>query len=118
MKLIDIVQRDGVLDNVNRMGAYFREGLLRLQRDFPEIGDIRQLGLHIGIEMVQDPQSKKPLIDETKALRDEAMKRGVIFGLAGVRKNLLKIKPPLIINEAEAQYALDVLSQTLKAVLR
>ncbi|MCX7824506.1 MAG: aminotransferase class III-fold pyridoxal phosphate-dependent enzyme [Verrucomicrobiae bacterium] len=118
LKLLHIIARDKILDNVNRMGAYLKEGLLRLQREFPEIGDIRQIGLHIGVEFVRDPESKEPLDAETRAIRDEGIRRGVIFGLAGVRKNLLKIKPPLIITEGECDEVLRVLREAMKAVLR
>lgn len=118
IKLIEVVERERILDHVNRIGDYFKGKLIELQKEFPEIGDIRQVGLHIGLEFVKDPESKTPLFEETKKIRDEAMKRGVIFGLAGVRKNLLKIKPPLIINQSEADEVLDVLYQSLKEVLR
>ena len=117
-KLIEIVQRDNLLEHTVQMGEYLAKGLKVLQQQFPEIGDIRQVGLHIGIELVKDPQSKAPLNAQTKQLRDEAMRRGAIFGLAGVRKNLLKIKPPLIINRSEADEVLDKLGQTLYAVFR
>ncbi len=118
LKLIDIIERDKVLDNVNKMGDHLKEGLLRLQRTFSEIGDIRQVGLHVGVEFVRDPEGKEPLFEKTKRIRDEAMKRGVIFGLAGVRRNLLKIKPPLIVSEQECDEVIKVLGDTLKAVLR
>ena len=118
LKLIDIIERDRVIDNVNEMGAYLREGLAKLQREFPEMGDIRQAGLHIGVEFVKDPEGKEPLFEETKLIRAEGMKRGAIFGLAGVRRNLLKIKPPLIISREECDEVLRILSDTLKAVLR
>jgi 4-aminobutyrate aminotransferase-like enzyme len=116
-KLIEIVQRDHLLDNVNKMGKYFKDGLVQLQQEFPEIGDIRQAGLHIGIEMVIDPVTKKPLNAGTKKIRDEAMNRGVILGLAGVKKNVLKIKPPLIINKSEADQVLTTLRESLEVVL-
>ena len=118
LKLIDIIERDKILDNVNKMGAHLKEGLLRLQRDYPEIGDIRQVGLHVGVEFVKDPEGKEPIYDETKRIRDEAMERGVIFGLAGVRRNLLKIKPALIVTEQECDEVIKVLGETLNAVLR
>ena len=118
IKLIEIVQRDRLLEHANRMGERLRCGLAELQKDFPEIGDIRQVGLHIGIEMVADPAGKRPLDQETRKIRDGAMARGVIFGLAGVRKNLLKIKPPLIIQPQEADEVLGVLRDTLQEVLR
>ena len=118
IKLIEIVQRDKLLDHTNRMGSYFRKALTGLQKDYPEIGDIRQVGLHIGIELVADPQTKRPLDRPTRQIRDVAMRRGAIFGLAGVRKNLLKIKPPLIIQQDEADEVLAILGETLREVLR
>ena len=44
LKMLQIIERDKILDNVNRMGAYLKDGLLRWQREFPEMGDIRQVG--------------------------------------------------------------------------
>ena len=117
LKMLEIIERDGVLDNVNRMGAYLKEGLLRLQREFPEMGDVRQIGLHIGVEFVKDPDGKQPLEEQTKRIRDEGIKRGAIFGLAGVRGNLLKIKPPLIIQQDECDEVLRLLGESIRAVL-
>jgi 4-aminobutyrate aminotransferase-like enzyme len=117
-KLIEIVQRDDLLGNINHIGARLRAGLIDLQRRFPEIGDIRQDGLHIGIELIEDPDTKVPLDTGTRQIRDEAMRRGVIFGLAGVRRNVLKVKPPLIINDSEADEVLGVLDAAMAAVLR
>jgi 4-aminobutyrate aminotransferase-like enzyme len=115
---IEIIQRDNILDNVNKIGVRIKDGLVRLQKSYPEIGNIRQVGLHIGVEFVKDPDTKEPLNEQTAAIRNDAMPRGVLFGLAGVRKNLLKIKPPLIINESEADEVLVVLEKSLNAVLR
>lgn len=118
IKLIEIVQRDKLLAHANAMGEHLRQGLVALQKEFPEIGDIRQAGLHVGIELVNDPEGKKPLDHEARKVRDAAMARGVIFGLAGVRKNLLKIKPPLIIQPSETDEVLGVLREALREVLR
>lgn len=109
---------NGVLENTTRMGEYMRTGLKELQREFPEIGDIRVAGLHIGIEFVRDPESKEPLINEGKAIREEGIRAGVIFGLGGVRKNVLKIKPPLIIKQAECDEVLEKLRVAVTRVLR
>lgn len=116
-KLIDLLA-DGVLENCRRQGAYLKDGLLALQKDYPEIGDVRQAGLHIGVELVRDPESKEPLAEEGPAVRTEAMARGLLLGLAGPRRNIFKVKPPLIVTQDECDEILDKLGQALHAVLR
>ncbi len=108
----------GVLDNCNKMGNYIGDKIKSMMKDYPEIGDVRQLGMHIGVEFVKDPKSKEPLPSETVAIRDAGFKNGIIFGLGGVLKNVLKVKPPLIINQAEADEVLGKLEKSMKAVLR
>ncbi len=116
-KLIDILE-DGVLENVTKMGGYLRGRLEELQKEFPEIGDIRQAGLHIGVELVKDPETKEPLFDQCKAVRKEAIELGVIFGLAGPRPNILKIKPPLVVTRDECDEIIDKLQIAMTKVLR
>ncbi len=117
-KQIEIIERDGVLENTRRVGAYLAEHLQSLQQEFPEIGDIRQVGLHIGVEFIQDPKTKEPAVDKCVQIRDEGMKLGAIFGLGGARRNVLKIKPPLILKLDEADEILDILRQAIRRVLR
>ena len=116
-KLIDILE-NGVLENVPKMGLYLRNRLEELQREFPEIGDIRQAGLHIGVEFVRDPETKEPLTDQCKAVREEAIELGVIFGLAGPRPNILKIKPPLVVTKSECDEIIDKLRAAMTKILR
>jgi 4-aminobutyrate aminotransferase-like enzyme len=116
-KLIDLLEH-GILENVSKMGEYLRDRLAELQKDFPEIGDIRQAGLHIGIELVRDPETKEPLKAEGVAVRDEGIRQGVLFGLAGPRPNILKIKPPLIVTKNECDEIMDKLKIAMTRVLR
>jgi 4-aminobutyrate aminotransferase-like enzyme len=98
------------------MGALFTGGLKRLQARYPQIGDIRGPGLFIGVEMVKDPETKEPASDEAKAVVAQAWRRGVILATASALPNVIKIKPPLIIGEAEVGAVLDVFADCLKAV--
>ena len=100
------------------MGDYLCAGLRTLQVEFPEIGDIRAAGLHIGLELVRDPETQTPLDAETKAIRNEGLQLGVIFGLGGAHSNVLKIKPPLIIARAECDEVLEKLRIAMTRVLR
>jgi 4-aminobutyrate aminotransferase-like enzyme len=113
LKLIERLE-GGVLDNCNRMGAYLKEGLDALGKDFPEMGDIRQAGLHIGVELVSDPVTRAPHAALMAAVRKRGIKNGILFGVGGVRKNVLKIKPPLVISKGEADTALELYRQSLK----
>jgi 4-aminobutyrate aminotransferase-like enzyme len=117
IKQIKMMQQ-GVLENTRQMGDYLRRGLESLQQEHPQIGDIRQAGLHVGVEMVKDPNTKEPAVHEANAIRKETQANGVILGKAGPRSQVLKIKPPLIINREECDEVLDVFAAALKSVLR
>jgi 4-aminobutyrate aminotransferase-like enzyme len=116
-KQIELLE-GGVLANTREMGGHLAKGLATLAKEFVEIGDIRQLGLHIGVELVKDRESRQPLLEEGKRVRDEGIARGLLLGLAGPRTNILKVKPPLIITRAECDEVLDKFRGAMQAVLR
>ena len=114
LKLIEMLE-NGILANCNRMGNYLGEGLRRLQKDRPSIGDIRQAGLHIGVELVKDPETREPDPELFAKVRAYALEHGVLFGVGGMLKNVLKMKPPFIITQKEADTVLNVLAEALGA---
>jgi 4-aminobutyrate aminotransferase-like enzyme len=114
LKLIEMLEK-GILDNCNRMGDYLGEGLRRLQKDRPRIGDVRQAGLHIGVELVKDPETREPDPELFARVRAYSLEHGVLVGVGGMHKNVLKVKPPFIINRQEADTVLSVLADALRA---
>ena len=108
----------GVLANCRAMGQYLGDAIKGMMAKYPQIGDVRQAGLHIGVEFVADPASKTPLPKETVAIRDAGFRNGIIFGLGGVRKNVLKVKPPLIVDRAECDEILEKFGKSVRDVLR
>jgi 4-aminobutyrate aminotransferase-like enzyme len=106
LKLIDILEK-GVLENCKRIGNYLGNELKSMQKEYPQMGDVRQAGLHIGIELVKDPVTKEPWTDLLTAVRTTGFKNGIFFGVGGMAKNVLKIKPPLIISKQEADEVLE-----------
>jgi len=103
-----------VLANGRAMGAYLADGLRKIQERFPQIGDIRQAGMHIGVEFADEKLN--PLTEEATKVRTVGFKNGLILGTGGVRKNVLKIKPPMIINQAEADEVLQKFEDSVKEV--
>jgi 4-aminobutyrate aminotransferase len=116
LKVIEILERDRMAQRAARLGALLTHGLLDLQKKYPQMGDVRGPGLFIGVEMVKDPETKEPAPVEARRIVEEAWSRGVILGLASALPNVLKIKPPLIIEETEIATVLTVLADSLKAV--
>ena len=116
-KQIEIIERENILENTRKMGAYLVEGIRKLQHKYPQIGDVRGVGLHIGVEFVKDPDSREADINLAVNVRTEGLKQGVIFGLGGANRNVLKVKPPLIVSQSEADEILSILGKCLQKLL-
>ncbi len=117
LKQLDIIERDNLLAHTNAIGDYFAGKLAALQLKYPCIGDVRQAGLHIGIEFVEDPATKVPDMVLGQTVKQLALHMGLILGEAGYRLNVLKIKPPLIITQPEADEVLSIFEAALQAAL-
>jgi 4-aminobutyrate aminotransferase-like enzyme len=113
LKLIEMLE-NGVLEHCNKMGDYLYRGLCEIQKDFSEIGDIREAGLHIGVELIKNSDKKEPADGLTGTVRKKGIENGILLGIGGVKKNVLKIKPPLIITREEADTALELFRKSLK----
>jgi 4-aminobutyrate aminotransferase-like enzyme len=116
LKVIEILERDRIPEHAARMGARFTRGLQALQAEYPQLGDVRGPGLFIGVELVRDPETRAPAPGEARQLVAEAWRRGVILATAAALPNVIKIKPPLVIDEDEVDTVLGVLADCLTAV--
>lgn len=116
LKVIEILERDRIPEHAARMGARFTRGLRALQAEYRQIGDVRGPGLFIGVELVTDPETREPAPDAARRLVAEAWRRGVILATAAAQPNVVKIKPPLVIDEGEVETVLGVLADCLKVV--
>jgi len=115
---INFIIENKLKENAAKMGDYITKRLIELQKDIPQIGDIRGPGLHIGVELVRDPKTKEPAIEETNMFYNESLKRGVLFGLAGAIRNVIKIKPPLTISKELADRVLNVFEDVARIVFK
>ncbi len=118
LKQIEIIERDNVLQNVREVGGFIADEVTAMQKQYPQIGEVRGLGFHIGIELVKDPLTREADYSGCSAMRDAGFGFGVIFGVggSGKGKNVLKIKPPLITTKKQAEEILDKFSKTIKKV--
>ncbi len=118
LAVLDVIEEEGLQENARVNGAHFKKGLERLRDRHSIIGDVRGMGLMLGVELVLDRETKEPAKAEAAALLEELRERSVLIGKGGLDGNVLRIKPPMCINRGDIDYALDALDGALQAVAR
>ena len=109
--VLQTVKKEKLQENALEVGAFLKEQLLNLAKDFPIIGDVRGQGFFLGIELV-DAQ-KKPLPEQTDYLINRMKDHGILMSSDGLDHNVLKIKPPLVFSKENAQQLLWYLRKIL-----
>jgi 4-aminobutyrate aminotransferase / (S)-3-amino-2-methylpropionate transaminase / 5-aminovalerate transaminase len=113
---IEIIMRDRLWENAERMGDLLIAGCRDLQRHHPWIGDVRGQGLVLGVELVE-PGTKAPDAARAAAVVQEAARRGLLLiAPIGMHGNVLRIAPPLIITKGQVEQALTILAEVCRAV--
>ncbi len=97
----------GLLDNAAAVGAYMLERMRQWPARFRHVGEVRGLGLMIGVEIVEDAQSRKRAPQLRDLLEHMAFERGVL--ILGAGPSALRLSPPLIVTREQAGFAIDVL---------
>jgi len=111
--VLDAVETDCLQENALEVGNYLLEELRKLQARFPVIGDVRGLGLFIGVELVTDQVSKEPAEQQASYICERMKQLGVLISTDGPFHNVLKIKPPLCFNRSNADTLINCLTQVL-----
>ncbi|HET6369984.1 MAG TPA: aminotransferase class III-fold pyridoxal phosphate-dependent enzyme, partial [Nitrospiria bacterium] len=112
---IELLEK-GLIANAARVGDYLISRLQRMQTHHRLMGDVRGKGLMIGIELVRDRVTKEMAIPERNAVIDRCFKKGLL--VLGCGQNVLRLMPPLVITQSEADTALAVLDEALTEVER
>jgi alanine-glyoxylate transaminase/(R)-3-amino-2-methylpropionate-pyruvate transaminase len=110
---LEIIDRDHVQQNAHEVGTHLKQRLLDLAERQPLIGEVRGMGLMLGVELVRDRTSKQPATEETANVLELAKDRGLLIGKGGLYGNVLRIKPPMCITKDDADYLVDCLAEVL-----
>ena len=111
LKVLEIIARDHLLRNATEIGAYLLDGMRRLMDRHDCIGDVRGLGLMLGLDLVTDRESKAPATERAGRVVERCRELGVLMGTDGPYDNVIKLRPALIFTRAEADLLLEVLGQ-------
>jgi 4-aminobutyrate aminotransferase len=110
---IAFFERERLCEQAARKGATFMGALKELQRSRPLMGDVRGMGLMVGIELVRDAQ-KTPAAEAAERVRALMREKGFLVGLGGTFGNVLRIQPPLVIEPEDLQLAVAALAECLQ----
>jgi alanine-glyoxylate transaminase/(R)-3-amino-2-methylpropionate-pyruvate transaminase len=107
--VLQVIDREHLQENSLQVGNHLREGFRKLSEKHNIIGDARGKGLMLGIELVKDRTTKEPAKDECVQVFETARELGLLIGKGGLFGNTLRIKPPMCITHADADFMLEVL---------
>ena len=114
--VLRVVQEEGLQEHALRLGVYLKKGLQEMQQRYSLLGDIRGEGLFLGVEMVKETASLSPATAATDYLINRMKDKGVLMSSDGPLHNVLKIKPPMSLTFAQADFMLEQLGEVLKEI--
>jgi 4-aminobutyrate aminotransferase len=112
LKTIELLE-GGIVENAATVGEYFKSGLERLKEKFECVGDVRGLGLMLGVEFVTDRESLKPDAELRDRIEIACYQRGLI--ILGCGSSTIRWSPPLIFTKENADVALEIFEDAIRA---
>jgi 4-aminobutyrate aminotransferase/(S)-3-amino-2-methylpropionate transaminase len=113
--VLEVIEDEGLLERADVVGKAIRARWEEIERDAPEVGEVRGLGSMIGVEMVKDRATREPDPDYVSRLMAETQRRGLITVSCGVYHNVLRHLVPLVITDEQLDEGLDVLAESALA---
>ena len=118
LAVLDLIERDGLLGRADAVGDTIMARLRALEERHPQVGEVRGRGAMCAMELVEDPDTKEPLVADTmNRIAGGALEGGVIVLTAGTYGNVIRLLPSLTIEEPLLADGLDVLEEAVDAAL-
>lgn len=114
--VLEVIDREKLQENSLVVGAHLKAGFERLAAKHSLIGEVRGLGLMLGVELVKDRTTKEPAKEACAAVFERCRELGLLIGKGGLMGNTLRIKPPMCITRADADFMLEVVDEALAGV--
>jgi 4-aminobutyrate aminotransferase-like enzyme len=117
LAVLDVIEDERLIEHAREVGEYLATRLGELAPRHPLIGEVRAIGLAIGVEVVR-PRTTEPHAATTKDIVDGMRQHGVLIGRTGRHGNTLKSRPPLVFERDHADQLVQTLEGVLQAVTR
>lgn len=116
LAVLDVIKEENLMQNALLLGDVFINGLNNLKKRHSLIGDVRGRGLFLGFELILNHNTLEPAPNEAKKLVDGMLTKNVLLSIDGPLKNVIKIKPPMVITKEDVLYTLNSLDQVLSEI--
>jgi 4-aminobutyrate aminotransferase-like enzyme len=116
MAVLDVIEREGLQENVARVGDSLKAALSERKKKCAAIGDVRGHGLFIGVEMVKVGSALAPDSDRAIEVVNKLKDRGFLTSNAGAFRNVVKIRPPLVFAQRDADEFLTAFDATIAEI--
>jgi len=114
MAVLDVLEEEGLQENAREVGGYLLERLTEVRHKHPVVGDVRGIGLFIGVEVVEDPVAREPAPTRAARVKERLRDHRILLSTDGPQDNVLKIKPPLVFTREDADRLVSVLDKVLQ----
>jgi 4-aminobutyrate aminotransferase-like enzyme len=116
LAVLEVMEREGLQQHAFNLGGRLLAGLRELAARHTLIGDVRGLGLFLGVELVRDRGTLEPAATEAAVVVDEMRWRGLLLSTDGPFHNVIKIKPPMVIEPHDVDATITALDEVLARV--
>jgi 4-aminobutyrate aminotransferase-like enzyme/Ser/Thr protein kinase RdoA (MazF antagonist) len=113
LAVLDVIEEEGLQGHALEVGDYFMKGLEWLRKEHKLVGDVRGMGLYLGIEFVRDLETKEPADKETYYITGRLKDKGIISYPNGSHNNCIKIKPPMVFSDQDVDFYINTLDGIL-----
>ena len=111
--VMEVIEREGLQENAAKVGEHLINELRKLQKVRKIIGDVRGVGLFVGIELVRDTKNRIPATAEAKHVVSRMKEEKILVSSDGPDNNILKLKPPMVFTVENADRFVSVLDEVL-----
>ncbi|MGW8268165.1 MAG: aminotransferase class III-fold pyridoxal phosphate-dependent enzyme, partial [Longimicrobiales bacterium] len=114
LAVLDVIEEEGLQENARIVGDLLLGELRALKEGNPLIGDVRGLGLYLGMELVSDPAARTPATDQARRLKERLREHHILLSTDGPQENVLKIKPPLVFTSDDVARLVGTMADLLR----
>lgn len=116
IEVLNTIRREKLPENADKVGKYLLTELNKLKQKHRVVGDVRGVGLMIGVEFVKDQESKTPAPEVGGKMMELTRERGLLMGKSGAFGNVIRIQPALCYSMEDAKYTVDAMDDALHQI--